>query len=132
MFDKATSGIEPNNDRFSVCSKDSIKQNVNRVRSKDSTCFIRSDEPICGNKIVEKDEECDCGDTNTCTEDCCVPASADPSKPNSNQCNLKLGKTCSPSQGLLSYCVLKLNSAAMIQPIHVYVNVYISVFLFMT
>ena len=101
MFDKATSGIEPNNDRFSVCSKDSIKKNINRVRSrKDNTCFIKADEPICGNKIVEKGEICDCGDTNTCTEDCCVPASTDPAKPNANQCNLKTGKDCSPSQGL--------------------------------
>lgn len=98
MFDKATSGIEPNNDRFSKCSKDSIKQNINRVRSKQgSKCFIKSDDPICGNKIVEKGEQCDCGDTNTCTEDCCIPAGQN------NECKLKIGKTCSPSQGLCHY-----------------------------
>lgn len=117
MFDKATSGIEPNNDQFSVCSKDSIKQNINRHRSKqDSTCFIKADEPICGNKIVERGEQCDCGDTETCTEDCCEPASTDPSKPRINQCKLKVGKICSPSQGLQFCGVLKLNSATMIHP----------------
>ncbi|KAL9988652.1 hypothetical protein ACROYT_G003122 [Oculina patagonica] len=99
MSDKATSGIKPNNDRFSICSKDSIKKNINRHRSKDNACFIRADEPICGNKIVERGEQCDCGDTETCTEDCCEPASADPSKPRVNQCKLKSGKICSPSQG---------------------------------
>ena len=98
MFDKATSGLEPNNDRFSVCSKNSIKKNVNRVRSKQgSTCFIKSDDPICGNKIVEKGEQCDCGDANTCTEECCNPAGSN------NQCKLRIEKICSPSQGLCHY-----------------------------
>ena len=100
MFDKATSGIEPNNDRFSVCSKDSIEKNVNRVRSKQgSTCFIKSDDPICGNKIVEEGEQCDCGDESTCTEECCFPAGSGIN----NQCKVRPGKTCSPSQGLCHY-----------------------------
>ena len=106
MFDKATSGIEPNNDRFSVCSKDSIEKNVNRVRSKQgSTCFIKSDDPICGNKIVEEGEQCDCGDLNTCTEDCCFPGGS-----GNNQCKLRPGKTCSPSQGLC-HMLIKLKTS---------------------
>ena len=101
MFDKATSGIEPNNDRFSPCSKDRIKENVNKKREKKKTCFIKPDEAICGNKIVEENEECDCGDVNTCTEDCCIPANSDPSKKNPGQCFLRGGYVCSPSQGWL-------------------------------
>ena len=110
MFDKATSGIEPNNDRFSVCSKDSIKRNVNRVRSKPgSTCFIKSDAPICGNKIVEEGEVCDCGNEDTCTEDCCFPAGSN------SQCELRLGKTCSPSQGLYHYKVEDFYSSVVLK-----------------
>lgn len=101
MFDKATSGIEPNNDRFSPCSKNSIKENVNLKRARKETCFIKPTEAICGNKIVEGTEECDCGDKNTCTEDCCTPASADGSEEKSDQCKLrrKPEYVCSPSQG---------------------------------
>ena len=103
MFDKATSGIEPNNDRFSPCSKDSIKENVNFKRNKKKDCFVNPKEPLCGNKIVEEGEECDCGNDNTCAEDCCIPANSDPSKKNPGQCSLRVkgGYVCSPSQGWL-------------------------------
>ena len=94
MFDKATSGVLENNDRFSKCSKDSIKANVDLKRSANPDCFTKQDQPICGNKIVEKGEQCDCGDQLTCTEDCCFPAGDD------RQCTLKDRKQCSPSQGM--------------------------------
>lgn len=95
MFDKATSGVRANNDRFSKCSKDEIKTNVDFKRQKYSDCFKRGDEPICGNKIVEENEQCDCGDENTCTEKCCIPAGKE------RACKLVLqsGILCSPSQG---------------------------------
>jgi len=93
MFDKATSGIKANNDRFSKCSKDSIKQNVDLKRGKNADCFIKSDTPICGNKIVEENEQCDCGDETTCTEKCCVPAGRN------RECKLQVNQQCSPSQG---------------------------------
>lgn len=93
MFDKATSGMKANNDRFSKCSKDSIKQNVDLKRGKNPDCFIKSDTPICGNKIVEENEQCDCGDETTCTEKCCVPAGRN------RECKLQENQQCSPSQG---------------------------------
>lgn len=93
MFDKATSGMKANNDRFSKCSKDSIKQNVDLKRGKNADCFIKSDAPICGNKVVEENEQCDCGDETTCTENCCVPAGRN------RECKLQVNQQCSPSQG---------------------------------
>lgn len=109
MFDKATSGIQANNDRFSKCSKDSIKQNVDSKRSRNNDCFTKSNVPICGNKIVEEGEACDCGDDNTCTTSaCCVPASTDPNNPNSRQCKLQDGQQCDPSQGLFPGLKFKL------------------------
>ena len=102
MFDKATSGVLANNDRFSKCSKDSIKANVNKKRSGNPDCFTKENQPLCGNKIVEEGEQCDCGDDDTCTNKaCCVPASRDSEKnPRDRQCKLKDGVQCAPSQGL--------------------------------
>lgn len=82
MFDKVIFGIEFNNDRFLLCSKDRIKENVNKKREKKKICFIKFDEVICGNKIVEENEECDCGDVNICIEDCCILVNLDFSKKN--------------------------------------------------
>lgn len=72
MFDKVIFGVRVNNDRFLKCSKDEIKTNVDFKRQKYSDCFKRGDEFICGNKIVEENEQCDCGDENICTEKCCI------------------------------------------------------------
>ena len=94
MFDKATSGILENNDRFSSCSKDSIKKNIDRKRSQRPDCFTSADQSICGNKIVEKGEQCDCGDKTTCQEDCCIAAGE------ANECTLPVRYQCSPSQGM--------------------------------
>ena len=94
MFDKATSGILENNDRFSSCSKDKIKKNIDRKRSQQPDCFTSSDQPICGNKMVEKGEQCDCGDKTTCQEKCCIPAGEN------QECTLPEQHQCSPSQGM--------------------------------
>lgn len=95
MYARATSGDRYNNNKFSNCSLKSIRSNVDskRERSEYNFCFISADKPICGNKYVEKGEQCDCGDSTTCTEKCCYPA-GDP-----NECKLRPGVDCSPSQG---------------------------------
>uniref|UniRef100_A0ACB8F9Z7 Uncharacterized protein n=1 Tax=Sphaerodactylus townsendi TaxID=933632 RepID=A0ACB8F9Z7_9SAUR len=41
-------------------------------------------EPVCGNQIVDKDEECDCGTPKECTSPCCDAAT----------CKLKPGSEC--------------------------------------
>ena len=95
MYDKATSGDRYNNNKFSNCSLKSIKLNVDSKRSDANRafCFITADKPLCGNMVVETGEQCDCGDKNTCKEQCCNPAGT------SNECKLKAGVDCSPSQG---------------------------------
>ena len=97
MFAKATSGDRPNNYKFSHCSLKSIKANVDSKRNDQNRgfCFISVDKPLCGNKLVEDKEQCDCGDEKTCKETCCNPAG----KP--NECRLTTDSVCSPSQGIL-------------------------------
>ncbi|XP_048587301.1 disintegrin and metalloproteinase domain-containing protein 10 [Nematostella vectensis] len=97
MYSKATSGDRPNNDVFSSCSLKAIRDNINDKRGdpKYSGCFISADTPICGNRIIEGNEQCDCGDENSCKAEggCCNP----PGHPQA--CRLTLPATCSPSQG---------------------------------
>jgi len=45
----------------------------------------------CGNRNVEDDEECDCGFTSECTDDCCYPAGGPDAKLG---CKLKPGARC--------------------------------------
>ncbi|KAG7513552.1 disintegrin and metalloproteinase domain-containing protein 10-like [Solea senegalensis] len=91
MFPQATDGVRENNDKFSHCS---IKHISKTLRLKKDDCFVVSDQPICGNHIVEGDEECDVGHDDT--DRCCYSAI----EPVGVQCHLKPGKDCSPSQGL--------------------------------
>ncbi|XP_076816614.1 disintegrin and metalloproteinase domain-containing protein 10-like [Clavelina lepadiformis] len=98
MYARATSGKEPNNNHFSGCSI----RNISKVlETKKDRCFVRSDEPICGNQIIDDDsEECDCGYTDTCRDKlkdtCCTPAD-DPNV--EMRCKLKAGAQCSKTQG---------------------------------
>lgn len=96
MYSKATSGDRTNNDKFSECSLKAIRDNVNAKRGSSFNCFSTGDEPICGNRVIEKGEQCDCGDELSCKEegDCCNP----PGK--QDQCRLKAQAKCSPSQGM--------------------------------
>ncbi|KAM8876232.1 disintegrin and metalloproteinase domain-containing protein 10-like isoform 1-T1 [Synchiropus picturatus] len=92
MFPKATSGDKPNNDKFSPCSIDMMSK---VLKSKKDLCFVESGLPICGNKIVEEGEVCDCGDEEECDDPCCYNSDEDRGK----RCQLQPGKLCSPSQG---------------------------------
>uniref|UniRef100_A0A8C4DEH5 ADAM10 endopeptidase n=1 Tax=Dicentrarchus labrax TaxID=13489 RepID=A0A8C4DEH5_DICLA len=91
MFPHATDEVRENNDKFSPCS---IKHISKILKLKKDDCFLVSNQPICGNQIVEEGEECDVGQNDT--DLCCFSAR----EPVGVQCRLKPGKVCSPSQGL--------------------------------
>ncbi|KAH7969501.1 hypothetical protein HPB52_019028 [Rhipicephalus sanguineus] len=100
MFPSATKGSEFNNDKFSPCSIRNITNVLKPMfegRSNRENCFQVDGGPICGNDIVEEDEECDCGFfANDCQEKCCYPRHNTLGAPG---CTLRKGKDCSPSAG---------------------------------
>ncbi|XP_039626154.1 disintegrin and metalloproteinase domain-containing protein 10 isoform X1 [Polypterus senegalus] len=92
MYARATSGDKLNNNKFSSCSIRNISQVLEKKRN---NCFVESGQPICGNGLVEPGEQCDCGYSDQCKDECCYDANqADHLK-----CKLREGKVCSPSQG---------------------------------
>ncbi|KAJ4943675.1 hypothetical protein JOQ06_006173 [Pogonophryne albipinna] len=91
MFPHATDEVRENNEKFSPCS---VKHIAKVLKLKKDDCFVVSDQPICGNQIVEEGEECDVGHSDT--DLCCFSAK----QPAGVQCRLKKGRVCSPSQGL--------------------------------
>ncbi|TKC48823.1 hypothetical protein EI555_015051, partial [Monodon monoceros] len=92
MYARATSGDKLNNNKFSLCSIRNISQVLEKKRN---NCFVESGQPICGNGMVEQGEECDCGYSDQCKDECCYDAN----QPEGKKCKLKPGKQCSPSQG---------------------------------
>ncbi|XP_051716047.1 disintegrin and metalloproteinase domain-containing protein 10-like isoform X1 [Ctenopharyngodon idella] len=92
MYARATSGDKLNNNKFSVCSIKNISQVLEKKRG---SCFVESGQPICGNGLVEPGEECDCGYSDQCKDECCYDAN----QPDNRKCKLKPNKVCSPSQG---------------------------------
>ncbi|XP_056614285.1 disintegrin and metalloproteinase domain-containing protein 10 [Triplophysa dalaica] len=100
MYPQATAKIEENTDRFSPCS---LRHMSNILKIKKDNCFVVSDQPICGNRIVEDGEECDVG--NDVNDPCCYSSK----EPVGVECRLKPEKQCSPSQGLCcsTQCVFK-------------------------
>ncbi|XP_053783502.1 disintegrin and metalloproteinase domain-containing protein 10 isoform X3 [Desmodus rotundus] len=92
MYARATSGDKLNNNKFSLCSIRNISQVLEKKRN---NCFVESGQPICGNGMVEQGEECDCGYSDQCKDECCYDAN----QPEGRKCKLKPGKQCSPSQG---------------------------------
>ncbi|KAF5907591.1 disintegrin and metalloproteinase domain-containing protein 10-like, partial [Clarias magur] len=92
MYARATSGDKLNNNKFSVCSIRNISQVLEKKRG---NCFVESGQPICGNGLVEPGEECDCGYSDQCKDQCCYDAN----QPDNKKCKLKPNKVCSPSQG---------------------------------
>lgn len=92
MYARATSGDKLNNNKFSICSVRNISQVLDKKRN---YCFVESGQPICGNGLVEQGEECDCGYSDQCKDECCFNAN----EPEDKKCKLKPAKRCSPSQG---------------------------------
>uniref|UniRef100_A0A665VEE0 Disintegrin and metalloproteinase domain-containing protein 10 n=1 Tax=Echeneis naucrates TaxID=173247 RepID=A0A665VEE0_ECHNA len=92
MYARATSGDKLNNNKFSICSI----RNISAVLiNKRENCFVESGQPICGNGLVEAGEQCDCGYSDQCNDQCCYSANEEEGK----KCQLRPGKVCSPSQG---------------------------------
>lgn len=56
------------------------------------SCLFSSEsgQPICGNGMVEQGEECDCGYSDQCKDECCYDAN----QPEGKKCKLKPGKQC--------------------------------------
>ena len=53
-------------------------------------CFVERQAAFCGNRIVEEDEDCDCGFMEDCNEDCCY-GRGDPS---GNECKRRAPAQC--------------------------------------
>ncbi|XP_065302009.1 disintegrin and metalloproteinase domain-containing protein 10-like isoform X3 [Dermacentor albipictus] len=100
MYSQASSGMDPNNRLFSDCSRGNISEVIKPMvdgTSPRENCFEEESQPICGNGIVEGNEECDCGYTETeCLEPCCYARHNSVKAPG---CTLKPGKLCSPTAG---------------------------------
>ena len=98
MYSSATSGERSNNNKFSPCSMRNISSVLAAVFSSEGkhNCFEKHEGPFCGNKIVEENEECDCGyDAKECTDRCCRPRDAG----ENFRCRRTQGSACSPSEG---------------------------------
>lgn len=113
MYARATSGDKLNNNKFSICSIRNISAVLTKKRDQ---CFVgefslinssvplsktgsvlscccvcaESGQPICGNGLVEGGEQCDCGYSDQCKDDCCYSANEEEGK----KCKLKPGKLC--------------------------------------
>ena len=109
MYPRATSGSERNNNKFSECSKKSI---MKVLIAKADRCFKEKGEPICGNRVVEDGEKCDCGyhTEPSCEADkCCIGASENggsggceytekAKKVGSNRCSSSQGFCCNATE----------------------------------
>ncbi|XP_075740529.1 disintegrin and metalloproteinase domain-containing protein 10-like [Rhipicephalus microplus] len=100
MYWQTTKGTLPNNHHFSPCSISNISNVIKPMlqgTSKRENCFEADSGPICGNNLVEGEEQCDCGYTESqCQEKCCY---ARKNSVKARGCTLKPGAVCSPSQG---------------------------------
>ncbi|TRZ00606.1 hypothetical protein DNTS_031644, partial [Danionella cerebrum] len=84
MYARATSGDKFNNNKFSICSIRNISQVLDKKRS---VCFVESGQPICGNGLVEANEQCDCGYNDQCQDQCCFSADeAEDKNPSQGPC----------------------------------------------
>lgn len=81
---------------FSLCyeAPKFVHFKSNYVRWQCLLCFYwfssESGQPICGNGMVEQGEECDCGYSDQCKDECCYDAN----QPEGKKCKLKPGKQC--------------------------------------
>uniref|UniRef100_A0A8C7PJX9 Disintegrin and metalloproteinase domain-containing protein 10 n=1 Tax=Oncorhynchus mykiss TaxID=8022 RepID=A0A8C7PJX9_ONCMY len=92
MYARATSGDKLNNNKFSICSVRNISQVLEKKRG---NCFVESGQPICGNGLVEAGEQCDCGYSDQCKDECCYNAN----EADGNKCKLNpsQGPCCTPT-----------------------------------
>ena len=91
MYASATSGDRPNNNQFSGCSKDNITKVLDAVfneRFSKVNCFEAKQAEFCGNNIIEKGEQCDCGYKEDCKDQCCY------GRKEVNECKLKSRAAC--------------------------------------
>ncbi|XP_049271971.1 disintegrin and metalloproteinase domain-containing protein 10-like [Rhipicephalus sanguineus] len=107
MYWQTTKGTLPNNHHFSQCSVSNMSNVIKPMlqgTSKRENCFEADSGPICGNGLVEGEEQCDCGYTETeCQEKCCY---ARKNSVKARGCTLKPGATCSTRSGLNASCPL--------------------------
>ncbi|KAF8784914.1 Disintegrin and metalloproteinase like protein [Argiope bruennichi] len=102
MFARATSGDKRNNNKFSPCSVRSINAVLNTKARSLKGCFTEIQDSICGNGVVEKNEQCDdCGMVKKrATKSVAVPMINNPHPPRDEPpCMLRPNVICSPSQG---------------------------------
>ncbi|GAB1599513.1 disintegrin and metalloproteinase domain-containing protein 10 isoform X2 [Argonauta hians] len=99
MYASATSGDKKHNSMFSPCSKDNITRVLDAVINKRNgkrNCFVSLKAAFCGNKLVEEDEECDCGYKEDCANNnCCHYRNSK----EGNECTLKPNANCSETSG---------------------------------
>ncbi|XP_078360302.1 LOW QUALITY PROTEIN: disintegrin and metalloproteinase domain-containing protein 10-like [Oculina patagonica] len=100
MFARATSGDQKNNRLFSPCSREKMNAVMDvkgRCNDDEKCCFQEAQGAICGNMVVEKGEECDCGyvGDESCKKDLCCEG-----RNGTSGCKRMPGKKCSPSEGL--------------------------------
>ncbi|VUZ49386.1 unnamed protein product [Hymenolepis diminuta] len=103
MFASATGGDKENNNKFSMCSVNSIARLLHQVLKGESNCFFTSNGSFCGNRLTEEGEQCDCGFTREdCDDVCCYPKdSKEPCKLKkfANAGNTTVKVRCSPTAG---------------------------------
>ncbi|XP_020836165.1 disintegrin and metalloproteinase domain-containing protein 1a-like [Phascolarctos cinereus] len=105
--------------RYSNCSIDNYYE---FIRTRRGTCLYNKPDPsrimrksVCGNRVLDRGEECDCGSVETCSKDpCCLPTcrmtrgSVCAFGPCCEGCQFRLrGSVCRPSKDecdLPEYC----------------------------
>ena len=80
-----TNGSDPVTMEFSNCSLADMRAKLDEVTGDSGLNCLREDDllplevALCGNKVREPGEECDCGETELdCDDPCCYPAIISP------------------------------------------------------
>ncbi|KAL7673977.1 hypothetical protein ACOME3_000262 [Neoechinorhynchus agilis] len=99
MHPQSSVGYLLNNRRLSPCSLEHISLMMDRVMKNELNCLVTAADGYCGNRIIDKNEVCDCGFEDQCNErfdKCCYPADYPVI---AKRCTLKDNAVCSPSMG---------------------------------